>query len=55
MHFAKGDLVVHRAFGSGKVINVTPMGGDLLLEIAFDSAGTKLMMAKTAAQYISKF
>ena len=55
MHFAKGDLVVHRAFGSGKVVNVTPMGGDLLLEIAFDSAGTKLMMAKTAAQYISKF
>lgn len=55
LDFAKGDLIVHKAFGSGKIENVTPMGGDLLLEIAFDNAGTKMMMAKTASQYISKF
>jgi len=54
MHFAKGDLVVHKAFGSGRIENVTPMGGDLLLEIVFESAGTKMMMAKTAAQYLAK-
>ncbi|MBR5284492.1 MAG: ATP-binding domain-containing protein, partial [Clostridia bacterium] len=52
--FAKGDLVVHRAFGSGRIENVTPMGGDLLLEIVFADAGTKMMMAKTASQYLSK-
>ena len=54
LDFAKGDLIVHKAFGSGKIANVTPMGGDLLLEIAFDSAGVKMMMAKTASQYITK-
>ena len=54
LSFAKGDLVVHKAFGSGKVLNVTPMGGDTLLEIEFESAGVKMMMAKTASQYIAK-
>jgi len=54
LSFAKGDLVVHKAFGSGKVLNVTPMGGDTLLEIEFESAGVKMMMAKTASQYIVK-
>ena len=54
MSFAKGDLVVHKAFGSGRIENVTPMGGDLLLEIVFESAGTKMMMAKTASQYLAK-
>ena len=42
------------AFGSGRIENVTPMGGDLLLEIVFESAGTKMMMAKTASQYLAK-
>lgn len=54
LDFAKGDLIVHKAFGSGKIINVTPMGGDLLLEIEFENAGVKMMMAKTAGQYIFK-
>ena len=30
----------------------TPVRGDVLLEIAFETSGTKLMMAKTASQYI---
>lgn len=54
MQFSRGDLVVHKAFGSGKIQNVTPMGGDLLLEIVFEGAGTKMMMAKTASQYLAK-
>ncbi len=54
LRFAKGDLVVHKAFGSGRIENVTPMGGDLLLEIVFEGVGTKMMMAKTASQYLAK-
>ena len=54
LSFSRGDLVVHKAFGSGRIENVTPMGGDLLLEIVFAEAGTKMMMAKTASQYLSK-
>ncbi len=50
--YRAGQAIEHKAFGRGTVKNVTPMGGDLLLEIAFDAAGTKLMMAKTASQYI---
>lgn len=31
-----------------------PMGGDALIEIAFDSVGTKKLMLKSAAQYMSR-
>ncbi len=51
-NFSPGERIAHKAFGEGVVKAATPMGGDVLLEIAFDSAGTKLMMAKTASQYI---
>ncbi len=50
--FRPGDRIVHKVFGAGTVKNATPMGGDMLLEIAFEGSGTKLMMAKTASQYI---
>ncbi|HPZ00131.1 MAG TPA: 3'-5' exonuclease, partial [Clostridiales bacterium] len=43
-----GDTVKHKAFGTGVVLSVTPMGNDLLLEIAFDRAGTKKVMANFA-------
>ena len=33
---------------------VTPMGGDALAEIAFDTVGTKRLMLKSAAQYMQK-
>jgi DNA helicase-2/ATP-dependent DNA helicase PcrA len=36
------------------VLTVVPMGGDALLEIAFDQIGTKKLMAKTAASYMKK-
>jgi len=43
--FKVGDTVCHKSFGTGTVLTVTPMGGDMLLEVAFDKAGTKKMMA----------
>ena len=52
--FQKGDAVVHKAFGTGMILNVTPMGGDALVEIAFDSVGTKKLMLKSASQYMKK-
>ncbi len=52
--FRVGMAVKHKAFGPGVVREVTPMGGDLLLNIRFDKAGDKLMMAKTAAKFMEK-
>ena len=52
--FRRGDMVQHTAWGKGMVISVIPMGGDALLEIAFDQVGTKKMMAKTASAYLKK-
>lgn len=50
----KGDMVEHRAFGKGMVLSVRKMGGDALLEIAFDDVGTKKLMAKTASQHMRR-
>lgn len=50
----KGDMVQHTAFGRGMVISVMKMGGDALLEIAFDQIGTKRLMAKTASAHLKK-
>ena len=50
----RGDMVQHTAFGKGMVISVIPMGGDALLEIAFDRIGTKKLMAKAAAAHLKK-
>ncbi len=50
----KGDMVQHNAFGHGMVLSVTKMGGDALLEIAFDELGTKKLMAKTASAHMKK-
>ena len=46
--FKVGDTVCHKSFGIGTVLTITPMGGDMLLEVAFDKAGTKKMMANYA-------
>ena len=43
-----GDRVRHKIFGAGTVLNATSMGGDTLLEIAFDKVGTKKIMAAFA-------
>ena len=50
----QGDMVEHGAFGKGMVLTVMKMGGDALLEIAFDDIGTKKLMAKTASAYLKK-
>lgn len=50
----KGDMVQHTAFGKGLVLSVMKMGGDALLEIAFDEIGTKKLMAKTASAHMKK-
>lgn len=43
-----GDTVTHKVFGTGMVLSITPMGNDNLVEIAFESVGTKKVMAKFA-------
>ena len=48
LDFSVGDTVTHKAFGTGVIISVSPMGNDNLLEVAFDKAGTKKLMAKFA-------
>ena len=54
MELNKGDMVKHAAFGRGMVLSVMKMGGDALLEIAFDDIGTKKLMAKTASAHMKK-
>lgn len=46
--FVAGDKVKHNIFGEGIVLNATPMAGDTLLEIAFETKGTKKIMANFA-------
>lgn len=43
-----GDTVLHNAFGKGVVLSVQPVGGDYFLEIAFEKASTKKIMAAYA-------
>ncbi len=43
-----GDRVNHKKFGDGMVLSATKMGNDILLNIAFDTVGTKKLMAKVA-------
>ena len=46
--FKAGDSVSHNTFGTGTVISASPMGNDILLEIAFEKVGTKKLMANFA-------
>ena len=50
----KGDMILHATFGRGMVLSVMKMGGDALLEIAFDDIGTRKLMAKTASAHMKK-
>ena len=43
-----GDTVRHKSFGTGVILSTQPMGNDTLLEVAFDKAGTKKLMANFA-------
>lgn len=46
--FAVGDRVRHLTFGTGTVLSAREMGADILYEIAFDTVGTKKLMATYA-------
>jgi len=52
--FALGDNVRHKAFGSGVIVKMTPMGGDSLVEINFEKIGVKRLMLRAAAMYMTK-
>ena len=43
--YTSGMKVEHKTFGKGFILKVTPMGADSMLEIAFESVGTKKIMA----------
>ena len=52
--FAVGDRVLHKAFGPGTLVKMTPMGGDYLIEIDFDQIGSKKLMLRAAALHMTK-
>lgn len=43
--YKKGDCVFHKVFGKGMITKTEKMGNDTMLEVAFDKAGTKTLMA----------
>ena len=47
-NYVPGTRVSHRTFGEGTVLSSTPMGIDCMLEISFDNAGNKKLMAEFA-------
>lgn len=47
-NYTVGERVKHKTFGEGMITSVTNMGNDSMLEIAFDSVGTKKVMANFA-------
>jgi DNA helicase-2/ATP-dependent DNA helicase PcrA len=52
--YRKGDMIRHTVFGMGMIVSILPMGGDALVEIAFDGVGTKRLMLKAASQHMEK-
>ena len=46
--FKPGDKVDHKVFGRGEVLKVTPVAGDTIVEIRFETAGIKKTMANYA-------
>ena len=46
--FEEGKFVMHKRFGAGVITKITPEEDDLMLEILFERAGKKRLMAKYA-------
>ena len=46
--YSVGQRVEHKTFGEGLILSASSMGSDTLLEIAFDTVGTKKLMAAYA-------
>ena len=53
-NFAVGDQVKHKAFGPGRLVKMTPMGGDFLIEVEFENVGVKKLMLRVAAMNMEK-
>ena len=49
-----GQRIRHKIFGEGELTQVTPMASDCLLEVRFDKAGTKKLMANYAKLEVLK-
>ena len=43
-----GDRVTHATFGEGEILSIKPMGADKLIEVMFDTVGTKKLMGTFA-------
>jgi len=54
LKLSAGDQINHKTFGDGMVVSVLPMGGDALVEVAFEKVGTKKLMLKTAGLHMTK-
>lgn len=52
--FVLGDNVRHKAFGEGVIVKMSPMGGDYLIEVQFQTAGSKKLMLRAAAMFMTK-
>ncbi len=52
--FALGDRVNHKAFGPGRIVELTPMGNDFLVKIDFERVGAKKLMLRAAALHMTK-
>ena len=47
-NYNAGMKVSHKSFGEGVILSLKPMASDTMLEIAFDTVGTKKLMASFA-------
>ncbi|MGN0477457.1 MAG: ATP-dependent helicase, partial [Ruminococcus sp.] len=43
--YSVGDAVLHKVFGKGTILKAEKMGNDQMLQIAFETAGTKVLMS----------
>ena len=48
LDYGVGDIVVHKKFGRGKVLSITPLGNDNKVSIEFENGETKNLMAMFA-------
>ena len=52
--FNVGDRIKHMTFGEGIILSVIPMSSDFMYEIAFDTVGTKKLMASYVSKLMKK-
>ncbi|MCH5185893.1 MAG: ATP-dependent DNA helicase PcrA, partial [Oscillospiraceae bacterium] len=48
LDFGKGDVVMHKKFGRGIIIDAQPVGNDVKLIVEFENTGAKHLMAAFA-------